>query len=181
MTVALLYLAPITATGLGEVFGHFFSKSLFVVKIRVWPVILTWVPDDWLAISYIRRHKGIYEPEVRLWAVAVATPFMVGGLVFLGFTFRDHLPWVAIAFAWGIYVYGTVCCATFTALDLRVIAVQYCSFPVPQLVATVGITAYALDIFQEEAAEASALINFSRTISGFIVNYFRKYQIHLSD
>jgi hypothetical protein len=40
---------------------------------------------------------------------------------------------------------------------------------------TVAVTAYALDVFKEEAAEAAALINFFRTIAGFIVNYFRKF------
>ncbi|OBT97709.1 hypothetical protein VE01_05026 [Pseudogymnoascus verrucosus] len=123
LSVGLIYFAPITATFLGELFGHYFN--------------------DFLARRYMQRHSGVFEPEARLWVVWIATPFMVGGLILLGFCFELHFHWVAIAFAWGIYCFGT-------------------------LISTVGITAYALDIFKDEAAEAAALINFSRTISGFI-------------
>ncbi|EXJ75837.1 uncharacterized protein A1O5_00344 [Cladophialophora psammophila CBS 110553] len=128
LNVALLYIAPIAATALGELFGHYFN--------------------DWVADKYIRKHDGKFDPEVRLWAAGIGQPFMIGGLTFLGFCLERHLSWVAIAFAWGIYVFGS-------------------------LMTTVAITAYALDIFKEEAAEAAALINFFRTIGGFIVNYFQ--------
>ncbi|KAK5043496.1 hypothetical protein LTR84_011938 [Exophiala bonariae] len=128
LNVALLYIAPIAATALGEFFGHFFN--------------------DWIANKYIRKHDGLFEPEIRLWASYVGQPLMAGGLVCLGFSLQRHLSWVAIAFAWGIYVFGS-------------------------LMTTVAITAYALDVFKEEAAEAAALINFFRTVAGFIVNYFQ--------
>jgi len=64
--------------------------------------------DDYLANSYIKRHKGIYEPEVRLWMIWISDAFMIGGLVFLGFALQDLLPWIATAFAWAIYVFGAV-------------------------------------------------------------------------
>jgi len=73
---------------------------------------------------------------------------MVGGLVFLGFALHDLIPWIRTAIAWAIYVFGT-------------------------LTATVAIEAYSLDIFPEQAAEAAAWINMSRSVAGFIVNYFR--------
>lgn len=50
----------------------------------------------------------MYQPEVRLWAVAVASPLMIGGLILLGFALGNHMSWVAVAFGWGIYVFGTV-------------------------------------------------------------------------
>jgi hypothetical protein len=64
--------------------------------------------DDWLANSYIKRHRGVYEPEVRLWMIWISSASMIGGLVFLGFALQDLLPWIATAFAWGIYVFGAV-------------------------------------------------------------------------
>jgi hypothetical protein len=64
--------------------------------------------DDYLANSYIKRHRGIYEPEVRLWMIWIASAFMIGGLVFLGFALQDLLPWIAAAFAWAIYGFGAV-------------------------------------------------------------------------
>ena len=64
--------------------------------------------DDYLANSYIKRHRGIYEPEVRLWMIWIADAFMIGGLVFLGFALQDLLPWIATAFAWAIYGFGAV-------------------------------------------------------------------------
>jgi hypothetical protein len=33
---------------------------------------------------------------------------MIGGLVFLGFALQDLIPWIGTAFAWAIYVFGTV-------------------------------------------------------------------------
>ena len=73
---------------------------------------------------------------------------MVGGLVFLGFALQDLIPWIGTAIAWAIYVFGT-------------------------LTATVAIEAYSLDIFPEQAAEAAAWINMSRTVAGFVITYFR--------
>lgn len=73
---------------------------------------------------------------------------MIGGLIFLGFALEDLIPWIGTAFAWAIYVFGA-------------------------LTATVAVTAYSLDVFPEQAAEAAAWINMFRTVAGFIVNYFR--------
>jgi len=66
------------------------------------------IEDDYLANSYIKRHKGIYEPEVRLWMIWISDAFMIGGLIFLGFALQELLPWIATAFAWAIYVFGAV-------------------------------------------------------------------------
>ena len=130
LAAGLFYIAPMTAVICGEFFGHFFN--------------------DFLANSYIKRHHGIYEPEVRLWMIWISDAFMIGGLIFLGFALEDLLPWIATAFAWAIYVFGA-------------------------LTATVAVTAYALDIFPDQAAEAAAWVNMFRTIAGFIVNYFRTF------
>lgn len=36
-----------------------------------------------------------------------------------------------------------------------------------------AVTAYSLDIFPDQAAEAAAWVNFHRVVAGFIVNYFQ--------
>jgi len=88
-----------TAVICGEFFGHFFN--------------------DFLANNYIKTHAGVFEPECRfvligflsecrLWMIWIADSFMIGGLIFLGFSLQDLLPWIATAFAWGIYVFGAV-------------------------------------------------------------------------
>ena len=74
--------------------------------------------DDFLANSYIKRHHGMYEPEVRLWMIWISDAFMIGGLVFLGVSLQDLLPWIATAFAWSIYVFGTVSFAQIYFLTL---------------------------------------------------------------
>jgi hypothetical protein len=78
----------------------------------------------------------------------IADACMIGGLIFLGVALEDLIPWIGTAFAWAIYVFGA-------------------------LTATVAVTAYSLDVFPEQAAEAAAWINMFRTVAGFIVNYFR--------
>ena len=94
----LFYIAPMSAVIIGELFGHFFSMLSFTALIT----------DDWLANSYIKRHHGLFEPEARLWMIYIASSSMIGGLIFLGFSLQELLPWIATAFGWGIYVFGSV-------------------------------------------------------------------------
>src|SRR5271170_6829023 len=88
LTIALLYIGPMIASVLGELFGHFFN--------------------DWLANSYIKRHHGIYEPETRLWMAWISTAFMTGGLIFIGFVFENLMGFYIIEVAWGIYLFGMI-------------------------------------------------------------------------
>ena len=121
----LIYIAPIIATVIGELFGHWFN--------------------DKIANDYLRKHKGVYEPEVRLWMTYISTFAVCIGLVILGCALQYHtsLHWMAVAMGWSIYVFGA-------------------------LTGTVSISAYALDCFPGHAAAASALINFARIAGGFI-------------
>ncbi len=81
----------------------------------------------------------------------------------VGQALGHHLHWVAIVFGWGMYVVGC-------------------------LIASVAITAYALDSYPTGSGEVSALINFARIIGtaaptflrvtltstgGFSVGYFQ--------
>ena len=98
LAAGLFYLAPMSAAVIGELFGHFFSL-FFHSAIKI---------DDFLAKSYIERHHGVYEPEVRLWMIWISEAFMIAGLTFFGFCLQDLLPWISTAFAWAIYVFRAV-------------------------------------------------------------------------
>ena len=101
-----------------------------------------------LAAQYIQRHAGHFEPEVRLRAVFVAAPFMIGGLILLGFCFEENYHFMVAAVGWGSYIFG-------------------------YMITTVALNAYLLDSYPEASGEVAAWINFARTTGGFIVSYFQ--------
>ncbi len=98
--------------------------------------------------NYVRKHHGIFKPEVRLLPVYLSGVFMVPGLVLVGQALQHHLHWVALAFGWGIYI-------------------------VAIMIASVAITAYALDSYPTSSGEVSSLINFARILGGFTIGYFQ--------
>ena len=112
--------------------------------------------NDWLLgihTSSARRSSlpGLnksFKPEVRLWAVWPAVALAVIALVVIGQCLEKGLSWVGLAFGWGIYGFAT-------------------------LAGTVAITAYGLDCFPQQAAQAASVINFWRTTGGFCVVYFQ--------
>ena len=126
--IGYFYFTPIVAALLGETVGH-------------------WL-HDFIAKTYITRHKGHFEPEVRLTAIWISTPFMVAGLVLLGFCLENAYHYMLTSFAWGIYVFGI-------------------------MITTVALTAYNLDSYPEGSGEVAAWINFARTLGGFVISYFQ--------
>ncbi|KAL2265871.1 hypothetical protein VTJ83DRAFT_6971 [Remersonia thermophila] len=126
--IGFFYFTPIVAVVLGEVTGH-------------------WLHDA-LARQYIRRHKGHFEPEVRLRAVFLAMPFVVAGLVLIGQCFENSWHYMATSVLWGMYVFG-------------------------MMVTTVALSSYCLDSYPEASGEVSAWLNMARTLGGFIVSYFQ--------
>ncbi|KAL1841801.1 hypothetical protein VTJ49DRAFT_6554 [Mycothermus thermophilus] len=126
--IGFFYFTPIVAVVLGELTGH-------------------WLHDA-LARHYIRRHKGHFEPEVRLRAVFVAMPFVVAGLVLIGQCFENAWHYMATSVFWGMYVFG-------------------------MMIMTVALSSYCLDSYPEASGEVSAWLNMARTLSGFIVSYFQ--------
>ncbi|KAL8665818.1 MAG: hypothetical protein Q9202_001940 [Teloschistes flavicans] len=126
--VGFFFFAPIAATILAEAIGHYLH--------------------DTLARLYIRRHQGRLEPEARLTVIYLALPFLLTGLVVLGFALQRRWHYMVTAVAWGMYVFGT-------------------------MVVSVGVSAYQLDAYPAESGEVGAWINFSRTAGGFIVAYFQ--------
>ncbi|KAF2186415.1 MFS transporter [Zopfia rhizophila CBS 207.26] len=126
--IGYFYFTPIIATIIGEVSGH-------------------WLHDA-NAAFWMRRNKGLLEPEARLWVVWLATPFMVAGIVLLGFTLQDGYHYMVCALGWGLYVFGI-------------------------MISTVGLNAYVLDSYPEASGEVAAWLNFSRTTGGFVVTYLQ--------
>lgn len=126
--LGLLYFTPIVAVFLGEVFGHFFN--------------------DYLALRYIRRHRGIFVPEARIWMIYLSIVLMTPALVIIGQALQHHLHVTAVIFGWGMFVVG---CMTMS----------------------VAVTAYTLDAYPMASAEIGGWINFSRTIGGFSVGFFQ--------
>ncbi len=124
----LFYFTPIVAAILGEVIGH-------------------WLHDR-IAIVYQKRHGGRLEPEARLSAMWISTPFLCAGLVLLGFALENGYHYMLTALGWGLYVFGI-------------------------MISTTAITAYNLDSYPEASGEVAAWLNFARVAGGFIVSYFQ--------
>lgn len=124
-----MYFSPVVGILIGEVFGHFFN--------------------DYLARRYVKRHNGLYEPEIRLVAIYPSALFQIGGLVLLGQALSRHLPVAAVVMGWGMYSFGI-------------------------MTTSVVVSAYLLDAYPTIPAEVSGWTNFSRAIGGFSVGYFQQ-------
>lgn len=123
-SVGFLFFAPIVGILTGELFGHFFHD--FVLRIG------------------LRRHKGVFLPEQRLPTIYIGLVFMLPGLILIGQALQHHWIWVAIAFAWAMFAFGT-------------------------MLSSVAITAYALGSYPTASGEVSSLINLARVLGGFSV------------
>ncbi|KAL8673339.1 MAG: hypothetical protein Q9168_002218 [Polycauliona sp. 1 TL-2023] len=126
--IGFFYFSPIIGTLLAEGIGHYLHDSL--------------------ARIYIRGHRGRLEPEARLSVIYTALPFVLTGLVVLGFALERKWHYMVTAVSWGMYVFGT-------------------------MVVSVGVSAYLLDAYPRESGEVGAWINFSRVAGGFIVAYLQ--------
>lgn len=80
------YTTPIVAAILGQIIGHFLH--------------------DALATHYLRHHDGKFEPEARFRAIWISQPFMIAGLVILGFALQRDWHFMVTAVGWGMYVFG---------------------------------------------------------------------------
>ncbi|KAI0477390.1 MFS general substrate transporter [Xylariaceae sp. FL0804] len=126
--IGYFYFTPVVAVILGETAGH-------------------WL-HDLLARQYIHSHNGRFEPEARLRAIIISTPFMVVGLVILGQSLENGWHYMVTSVAWGLYVFGI-------------------------MITTTAVSSYNLDCYPEASGEVSAWVNNSRTMGGFAVSYFQ--------
>ncbi|KAJ7255229.1 major facilitator superfamily domain-containing protein [Mycena rebaudengoi] len=104
--------------------------------------------NDWIMNTSIRRNKGVFEAESRLWACYIAMPLYICGFLVLGAAFQNHLSPGAIVMGWGLAETAT-------------------------MINTVAVYAYCNDSFPKHQGEISALINLARTLGGFGVAYFQ--------
>jgi hypothetical protein len=116
--IGFFYFTPIVAALLGEFAGH-------------------WLHDA-IARQYIKSHHGHFEPETRLRAIWFSTPFMLAGLVGMGFALEEAYHYMVTSLFWGLYVFGI-------------------------MITTVALNAYNLDSYPEASGEVSAWINFARS------------------
>jgi hypothetical protein len=116
--IGFFYFTPIVAALLGELLGH-------------------WL-HDFIATRFIKGHGGHFEPEVRLQAIYVSTPFMLVGLIGLGFALENGYHYMLTSLFWGLYVFGI-------------------------MITTVALNAYNLDSYPEASGEVAAWINFARS------------------
>lgn len=126
--ISALYATPLVAVLVGEIIGRYFN--------------------DWVMTVSIRRNKGVFEAENRLWTCYVAMVLYVVGFILLGATIQNKMNTGALVMGWGIA-------------------------EVAVMINTVAIYAYANDCFPKHAGEISALINLARTLGGFSVAYFQ--------
>lgn len=96
----------------------------------------------------MHQHSGRLEPEARLRAIWVSTPFILAGLILIGFCLERDYHYMITALAWGLYVFGV-------------------------MITTVAVNAYNLDSYPEGSGEVAVLVNFGRTTGGFTVSYFQ--------
>lgn len=126
LQIGYIYFAPLVATFIGQFIGHWFH--------------------DAIAKIYTRRHNGVFEPEARLYALLLAVPLEIVGLIVVGYTLDRKWHWIALCFGWGLYVVGI-------------------------MTTTTAINAYNLHSYPEASGELSAIISEARMIGGFVVSY----------
>lgn len=143
-TTISIYLTPLYDFGLLQIGYIFFAP---IVGTIIGYGIGMYLHDS-IANRYIRTHQGHFEPEVRLWSMWIATPFMVAGLVLIGFCLEDGYHYMVTAVAWAILMIGI-------------------------LISTVALNAYTLDSYPEASGEGGAWLAFGRTTSGFVTSYFQ--------
>lgn len=91
--IGYFYFTPIIAAVLGEVAGH-------------------WL-HDMIARVLTRRNKGVFEPEFRLAVIWLSTPFILAGLIVLGFALQRAWHYMIAALGW------YVACPTSSLPSLR--------------------------------------------------------------
>lgn len=106
-----------------------------------------WLHDQ-LTHYYTQKHKGRFAPESRLIIVWCALPFMLSGLILVGFALEQQYHYMLVALGWGFYTFGVI-------------------------VNSVSINIYLLNSYPEASREVGALVNLSRVTGGFIISYFQ--------
>lgn len=127
--IGYLHFSPIVGTIIAEVFGHWFN--------------------DFTAKRYIHKHRGVFEPEVRLWPIYIAAIFTVPSIIVFGQSIFHHWHWTGVACGWAVFSIGI-------------------------MLTSVAVIAYSLDSLPMAPAEVAAWLNLARTMGGFAIGYFQE-------
>ncbi|RPD65251.1 MFS general substrate transporter [Lentinus tigrinus ALCF2SS1-7] len=142
----LLALPPPHGYGYGQIqIAATYASSIIAVVIGE---ITARYLIDWLLEVAVRRNKGVFEAECRLWACYIAVALFVAGFVLQGAAFQMHLHIAVLVLGW----------------ILAEVAV---------MLNTSAIYAYCSDCFPRYQGEISSLLNLVRSLSGFGVSYFQ--------
>ncbi|KAL2836398.1 major facilitator superfamily domain-containing protein [Aspergillus pseudoustus] len=126
--IGFMYFAPVLAAILAYLIGH-------------------WL-HDLLAHAYTSRNHGRFDPESQLIIVWLAIPFMVSGLVIVGFALGRNYHYMLVALGWAFYTFGVI-------------------------VNSASVNMYLLNSYPEASPEVGMWINFAPTAGGFIISYFQ--------
>ncbi|KAJ5635051.1 major facilitator superfamily domain-containing protein [Penicillium longicatenatum] len=62
--------------------------------------------SDWIILFLARRNQGIYEPEMRLWAIAGFIPLVPAGILMFGLGLSRGAPWPVLAAGFALCAFG---------------------------------------------------------------------------
>jgi hypothetical protein len=82
-SIGFFYFTPVVAAILGEIVGH-------------------WLHDALATLLTHRSKEKKLEPEYRLMAMTISTPFMITGLIVLGFALEEAWHYMIAALGWGV-------------------------------------------------------------------------------
>lgn len=128
LILGFMYFAPVVAAIIAYLSGH-------------------WL-HDLLAHVHTKQNDGRFNPESRLIIVWFAIPFMIAGLIIVGFALQRQWHYMLVALGWGCYTFGVI-------------------------VNSASVNMYLLNSYPEASPEVGMWINFSRTAGGFIISYFQ--------
>jgi len=126
--VSGVYAGPVVAIFIGELLGRYLN--------------------DWFMNQGIRRNKGVFEAEERLWTCYIGMPLYLAGFVVLGVALQNRLNIAAVIIGWGLVEVG-------------------------RLVTGVAMYAYCADCFPRQYGEIATFLNLVRTLGGFSVAFFQ--------
>jgi MFS family permease len=69
-------------------------------------VLVTGPLSDWIILFLARRNQGIYEPEMRLWAIAGFIPLVPAGILTFGLGLSRGTPWPVLAAGFALCAFG---------------------------------------------------------------------------
>jgi MFS family permease len=64
--------------------------------------------NDWSALWFSKRNKGIFEPEMRLWLALPAAIILPAGILMFGIGLAHGVHWILLAIGYGLWGFGFV-------------------------------------------------------------------------